>query len=334
MATSQTPWIRSDTPTFANISKYHKSNTIIYITHSSHIPVQYTDYLTQPTHTTYNNHPTHSITCTLCLVQAHDTCDMSYLSLFSSSETIQFCFYYCVPWLFQASANPSFWIKPLNSVHGGWPKSLTLVYVRLYLFCHSPPSSPDFPVRIYPFSSILLVPQYYIFTIAYTLTYLIKTHISSTTPFALVSGPGQDPSLTDFSPTIHIITHPHTSHIITCNSYPLFINTKLYSTPTLIKHLSSTIQHPLFMYINPIHFQTTRCLDSVGIFLQVDLIQKIIFSLNSGPLPMLSFFSEPIALRLALLKSLSFLILKRKVRQTARKTTIREEKDMRERTYH
>ena len=44
---------------------------------------------------------------------------------------VQFWLFYCVPWLFQASTNPSFWLNPLNALQSGQHKSLIVVYISL-----------------------------------------------------------------------------------------------------------------------------------------------------------------------------------------------------------
>ena len=44
---------------------------------------------------------------------------------------VQFWLFHCVPWLFQASTNPSFWLNSLNAVQSGQHKSLIVVYISL-----------------------------------------------------------------------------------------------------------------------------------------------------------------------------------------------------------
>ncbi|KNZ64457.1 hypothetical protein VP01_1026g1 [Puccinia sorghi] len=169
-----------------------------------------------------------------------------YLSLFvaahSSLDPRSALFYsvlfvlVCSTRLFQASTNASFWLNPLNDE--GQPKSLTLVYVSLYLFCHSP-----FLTRSW--NQILHISLLFYNYINPHIFYhtLSKSFISS-----LVQVLVKTRSNSACSHTSHLITHysscittHHHSSLITHNPS---LSTHLCSIPTLINNLSSTIQHP------------------------------------------------------------------------------------------
>ena len=78
-ATSQTPWIRSYTPSLATFSTYHQSTTIIYTTHSLHNP--YNKYIQQHTHTatqypqSHDSCRHHVVSCSVMQVHAANLVD-------------------------------------------------------------------------------------------------------------------------------------------------------------------------------------------------------------------------------------------------------------------
>ncbi|KNZ56850.1 hypothetical protein VP01_2301g3 [Puccinia sorghi] len=114
-----------------------RTTTIIYIANSLKNSVKPTHFTkTHTTHTTYNNHPIHSITLECWSMQAKlsllvDFPDLSlFVAVHSASDTRSELFYFVCTGPFhgfsRTEKNNSFWLKSLNSVQAGQPKSSTL----------------------------------------------------------------------------------------------------------------------------------------------------------------------------------------------------------------